>query len=35
MYKTVDRINEMSNAVIEIKGDSYRKKTVVDKVLLF
>lgn len=35
MYKTVDRINEMSNAVIEIKGDSYRKKTVVDKVLPF
>lgn len=35
MYKTVDRINEMANAVIEIKGESYRNKHIKNQVLPF
>lgn len=35
MDKTVDRINEMSSAVIEIKGESYRTKKVKSEVIPF
>lgn len=35
MDKTVDRINEMSSAVIEIKGESYRTKKVMNEVIPF
>ena len=35
MDKTVDRINEMATAVIEIKGESYRVKKVRNEEVLF
>lgn len=35
MDKTVDRINEMSSAVIEIKGESYRTKKVMSEKIPF
>jgi DNA replication protein DnaC len=35
MDKTVDRINEMSSAVIEIKGESYRTKKVMNEAIPF
>lgn len=35
MDKTVDRINEMSSAVLEIKGESYRTKKVKEEVIPF